>query len=179
VAETVEATASGPGPLSPWRGRPKAQNGRSEAIFPPKTFFANRRIAVAHQRRYARWHRHDRSTREDWRQRALYDIISGTGNSGAITTTLTGTFNNLAPGTFNPCTASLATSPLGTFTNTYTLMLKSASGGTVYSDDTPQSLTLSVTGSVIVVPEPGALALAGLGIAAAAGFAARNHRRRR
>lgn len=95
---------------------------------------------------------------------ALVEVISGTGNTNALTTNLA-TFNSLAPGTFNSWEASVDTSNQGTFSNTWTLQFKSSNGGTVYADDTTESLTL--TANVIVVPEPSAIALAGVGIAAA------------
>ena len=96
---------------------------------------------------------------------ALLSITPDVGNTGALTTNLA-TFNSLASGTFNSWQASVNTSNQGTFTNTWTLQFKSSNGGTVYANDTPQTLTL--TTNVIVVPEPGAIALAGIGIAAAA-----------
>ncbi|MCE9630580.1 MAG: choice-of-anchor D domain-containing protein [Planctomycetia bacterium] len=96
---------------------------------------------------------------------ALIDIVSGTGNTGAFTTTLSSTFNNLAAGgSPYAYTASFDTSGLGAFLNTYTLRFKSANGGTVYNDDTVQSLSLTVQG-IIVVPEPGTAAAAGIGLA--------------
>jgi hypothetical protein len=68
----------------------------------------------------------------------------------------------LASGTFNSYQAFVNTANQGTFSNTWTLQFKSANGGTVYNADTPQTLTL--TTNVIVVPEPGTLALAAAGI---------------
>jgi fibronectin-binding autotransporter adhesin len=94
----------------------------------------------------------------------LESITPAGGNTAALTTTLA-TFNTLASGTFNSWQALVNTSSQGTFSNTWTLQFRSSNGGTVYANDTPQSLTL--TTSVIVVPEPGAIALAGIGIAAA------------
>jgi hypothetical protein len=95
---------------------------------------------------------------------ALIDIAASD-PSGPLSTNLS-LFNSLASGTFNSWQAYVNTANQGTFTNTWTLQFKSANGGTVYSGDTTQTLTL--TAQVIVVPEPGAIVLAGLGIAAAA-----------
>jgi hypothetical protein len=109
---------------------------------------------------------------------ALIEVVSGTGNTGAFTTALPATFNNLAAGAAPfAYTASFNTSTLGAFTNTYTLRFQSANGGTVYGGDTVQHLTLTVQG-IIVVPEPRAVALAGVGLALA-GWMANNRRRRR
>lgn len=94
---------------------------------------------------------------------ALLNVLSGTGNTGAISTTLPSSFNNLAAGDSFSYSASLATNTAGFFTNVYTLEFKSANNGSVFTGDTPQTLTLTVQG-VIVVPEPRALALAAIGI---------------
>jgi fibronectin-binding autotransporter adhesin len=99
---------------------------------------------------------------------ALYDIDTSLATNPQITTTATSSFSDLlAGGSPYSYTASLSTLTTGSFTNVYTFKFKSANNGSVYSADTPQSLTLTVKG-VIVVPEPGAVALAGIGIAAAA-----------
>jgi fibronectin-binding autotransporter adhesin len=109
---------------------------------------------------------------------ALLNILSGTGNTGAITTTLPETFNNLGAGNSFGYTASLSTANLGAFSNVYTLQFKSANNGTVYSSDTQQTLTLTVQG-VIGVPEPSAVALAGIGVGVAGWVAARRGYRRK
>jgi autotransporter-associated beta strand protein len=98
--------------------------------------------------------------------------INETNPSGPFSTDLT-QFNNLASGSFNSWQVSLAPAGQGTFSNTWTLQFKSASGGAVYTSDTAQTLTL--TASVIIVPEPAALTLAGAGIALA-GWAALRRR---
>jgi autotransporter-associated beta strand protein len=103
----------------------------------------------------------------------LLTITSGTANSAAITTDLA-TFAGLASGSSNGFNASLALDTAGIFTNTYTLAFRSSSGGAQFND-TPQDLTLTVTGAVIV-PEPSAIALGGLGIAGA-GWSAWRRRR--
>ena len=96
---------------------------------------------------------------------ALLSITPGGGNSAALTTNLA-TFSSLASGSFSSWQASVNTANQGTFSNTWTLQFKSSNGGTVYSGDTAQTLTL--TANVIIVPEPGALALAAAGIGLAA-----------
>lgn len=89
--------------------------------------------------------------------------VSGTGNG--FTTNL-GTYTDIAGGSsqqysvfVNP--ASFLTS--GTQSVTFTIAMSDKTG---MAGATPSN-TLSVTANVVVVPEPGALALAGLGIAAA------------
>jgi len=107
---------------------------------------------------------------------ALIGIVPGTGNTGAFSTTLSSTFNDLAAGGApKTYTASFDTSGLGAFTNTYTYRFKSANAGTVYDGDTVQTLSLTVQG-VIIVPEPGTAAAASLGIVIA-GWAAWRRRR--
>ena len=96
---------------------------------------------------------------------ALVDIISGTGNTGALTTNLS-RFNSLASGSFNAWQAYVNTANQGTFSNTWTLQFKSANASTVYAGDAAQ--TLMLTTNVIVVPEPGAILLASIGISLAA-----------
>lgn len=104
---------------------------------------------------------------------ALLSITPGVGNDAALTTNLA-TFNSLAAGSFNSWQASVNTANQGTFSNTWTLQFKSSNGGTAYSGDTAQTLTL--TTNVIVVPEPGALAIAAAGIGLAAAAWARRRR---
>ena len=97
----------------------------------------------------------------------VLESFSTTLNSGAIFMDLTGTssFPTLAASGTNPFTAWMSLTNTGTFTNTYNLTFASAKGGQSLGGS--QNVTLTVTG-VIVVPEPGSLALAGIGIAAAA-----------
>lgn len=92
--------------------------------------------------------------------------IDQTDPTGPLSTNLS-LFNTLLAGGSNAYTASFSTATLGSFSNVYTLTFKSSNASTPYASDTPQTLTLTVTG-VIAVPEPGAIALAGIGIAAAA-----------
>ncbi len=88
-------------------------------------------------------------------------------DSGAIFTTLSGTsFPTLLAGGTNSFSAWMSLGTTGTFSNIYNLGFNSSKNGTGLGG-TPQNVTLTVTG-VIVVPEPGAIALAGIGIAAAA-----------
>ncbi|MEI6239928.1 MAG: autotransporter-associated beta strand repeat-containing protein [Planctomycetia bacterium] len=94
----------------------------------------------------------------------LVSITSGSGNFSALSTTLA-TFTGLSAGTSNQFSTSLSLATPGTFTNTYTLAFTSSKNGTQFND-TPRNLTLTVTG-IVVVPEPGALALAGIGTAIA------------
>lgn len=97
----------------------------------------------------------------------VLESFSTTQNSGAIFMDLTGTssFPTLAASGTNPFTAWMSLTNTGSFTNTYNLVFASAKGGQSLGGS--QNVTLTVTG-VIVVPEPGSLALAGIGIAAAA-----------
>jgi autotransporter-associated beta strand protein len=74
-------------------------------------------------------------------------------------------FGNLQAGGSSSWVASLSSLTTGSFTNRYQLNFESSKNGVSLGG--PQSMTLTVTG-VIIVPEPGALALAGIGIAAAA-----------
>jgi hypothetical protein len=92
--------------------------------------------------------------------------IDETNRGGPLSTNLS-LFNTLLAGGSNAYTASFSTATLGSFSNVYTLTFKSSNAGTAYASDTPQTLTLTVQG-VVIVPEPGSLALAGIGIAAAA-----------
>ncbi|MEI7781005.1 MAG: choice-of-anchor D domain-containing protein, partial [Planctomycetota bacterium] len=89
-------------------------------------------------------------------------------SSGAIFTDLSGTssFATLGAGGTNSFSAWMSLATTGTFTNVYNLSFNSSKNGTNLGG-TPQNVTLTVTG-IIVVPEPGAIALAGIGIAAAA-----------
>lgn len=77
-----------------------------------------------------------------------------------------------SPLAFYSWQALVNTSNQGTFSNTCALQFKSSNGSTVYPGDTTQTLTLTtnivVVPEVVVVPEPRAIALAGIGIAAAA-----------
>jgi autotransporter-associated beta strand protein len=93
---------------------------------------------------------------------ALLNIVSGTGNTNAITTTLPNQFSNLTSGSVFAYSASLSTASLGAFQNVYMLQFKSANNGTAFGSDATQSLTLTVQG-VIIVPEPGTLTLVGIG----------------
>lgn len=92
----------------------------------------------------------------------LVSITADGGNTGSLITDLA-EFSGLASGSSNPFTASLSLATTGLFSNTWTLAFKSSSNSTQFNDS-PRNLTLQVTGSVVIVPEPGALALAGVGV---------------
>ncbi|MEI8228018.1 MAG: autotransporter-associated beta strand repeat-containing protein [Planctomycetota bacterium] len=100
-----------------------------------------------------------------------YSLI-GPDAGGLSLNLTTGSFGNLAPGLSSNWLASLDSSNVGGFTNQYQLNFVSSKNG--QSLGGPQSMMLTVTG-VIIVPEPGAFALAGIGIAAAA-YACRRRR---
>ena len=86
--------------------------------------------------------------------------------SNSLSMNLTsGSFGNLVAGGSSSWLASLSSLTTGSFTNNYRLNFVSSKNGQSLGGS--QSMTLTVTG-MIVVPEPGALALAGIGIAAAA-----------
>lgn len=91
---------------------------------------------------------------------ALLTIIDGTSNSAALSTNLS-PFAALAAGSSNSWLATISTDAAGSFQNTYTLNFASAKDGTALGG--PQSMSLTVQG-IVVVPEPGALALAGIGM---------------
>lgn len=102
---------------------------------------------------------------------ALYEIDMSGAMNPELTTTLS-TFNTLLAGNANSYTASFSTSTSGSFENVYVLKFKSSNNGVMYAGDTTQNLTLTVKG-VIAVPEPTAVALAGIGVAVAGWAAAR------
>lgn len=105
---------------------------------------------------------------------ALVGIAAAAGNSGLLGTTLT-TFSTLPSGSSNSWQAEVySTAFEGTFTDTWTLEFKSSNSGTVLAGAASQFLTL--TTSVVVVPEPGTMALAGIGVIVV-GAAAKRRRR--
>jgi len=93
----------------------------------------------------------------------VLESFSTTLNSNAIFMSLSGTSFQppLVAGGTNPFTAWMSLANTGTFTNTYNLTFASAKGGQSLGGS--QNVTMTVTG-VIVVPEPGTLALAAAGI---------------
>lgn len=106
---------------------------------------------------------------------ALSSFVT-TQNSGAIFLDLTGTSFTpaLQAGGTNSFTAWMSLTTPGSFTNIYNLSFNSSKGGSSLGG-TPQNVTLTVTG-IIVVPEPEAIALAGLGMAIAGWTAWRRRR---
>lgn len=101
--------------------------------------------------------------------------FSLTTNSGAILTTLSGTsFPTLAAGNTKSFSVWMSLATTGSFSNVYSLSFNSSKNGNSLGG-TPQHVTLTVTG-VIVVPEPGSLALALAGLTAA-GFTLWKRRR--
>lgn len=103
----------------------------------------------------------------------VLDSFSTTQDSGEIFMDLSGTsFPTLLAGGTNGYTAWMSLANPGLFTNVYQLNFKSAKDGQVLGGT--QSVTLTVTG-IIVVPEPGTLALAGIGIAAVVWAACRRN----
>jgi hypothetical protein len=95
---------------------------------------------------------------------ALYDVVFTSGTN--IFSTGLSNFANLTAGTSNSATASVlspGTLGQGTYQGVYTLRFRdqqNLSGATDTRD-------LTLTMNMVVVPEPGAIALAGIGIAAA------------
>jgi hypothetical protein len=96
----------------------------------------------------------------------VLDSFSVTSDSGALFMDLTGTSFQppLVAGGTNAFTAWMSLANPGTFTNVYQLNFASAKNNQTLGGS--QNVTLTVTG-IIVVPEPGALALTGIGIALA------------
>ena len=88
-------------------------------------------------------------------------------NTEAISHSLTDTsaFLTLQAGGTNGYTASMSPATPGLFTNVYNLSASNSKDGSSLGG-TPQHVALTVTG-IIVVPEPGAIALAGVGIGSA------------
>ena len=96
------------------------------------------------------------------------DSILGSGDTTKLTTDLA-SFLGLAAGSSNGFLASFDTSSLGSFAATYTLGLSDADVGASSSRLSNYVLTLNLFGNVIEsppnsVPEPGSLALLGLGL---------------
>ena len=107
----------------------------------------------------------------------LASFTADPGNTGAISMSLTGTsaFPTLLAGGTNGYTASMSLATPGLFTNVYNLSFNSSKNGSSLGG-TPQNVTLTVTG-IIVVPEPGTIALAGVGIVTAGWLLRRKTRR--
>jgi autotransporter-associated beta strand protein len=90
--------------------------------------------------------------------------ITSSGTNGPFSTNLV-TFAALESGSFNSYQTFVSTADQGTFSNTWTLVFRSTDNGGAFAGESQQTLTLAA--NVIVVPEPGAVALAGIGIVAA------------
>ncbi len=96
------------------------------------------------------------------------DSFSGSGDVGTLFTDL-GVFFGLGAGSSNDFLAYFDTSGLGSFAATYTLNLSDEDVGASSSRFNDYSLTLNLMGTVIErqsngVPEPGMLALLGIGL---------------
>jgi len=82
-----------------------------------------------------------------------------TGDVAELSTDLAG-FTNLAPGGSNSFLATLSTATPGVFSESYDLILQS----TGFGSSPVQHLTLNLSGTVVPVPEPNAIILAGIGL---------------
>lgn len=106
----------------------------------------------------------------DWGDRVALDLdtVATTGNAGMLVAELYGggnTFTDLAPGGVDYGSAYMDLSNPGIFSATYTYVLSDADVGAPTSRHN-YTLTLELTGQVLPVSEPSALALVGLGLAA-------------
>jgi fibronectin-binding autotransporter adhesin len=95
---------------------------------------------------------------------ALYDFVFTSGDDVFSTGLMT--FGNLASGTFNGYTASVGSPNSlaeGTYQGIYTLKFRDQQN--LSGADNTRDLTLTM--NMVIVPEPGAIALAGIGVAVA------------
>ena len=90
-----------------------------------------------------------------------------TGAANGFTTNVLSTYADIAGGNSQRCSIAFDPTGLNTSTTRSTMFTITTSDKTGMAGATASN-TLYVTASVIVVPEPGALALAGIGVAAAA-----------
>lgn len=92
------------------------------------------------------------------------DSFSGSGDTAQLSTNLPGSFSGLIAGSSLGYLASINASVLGPLAATYILTLSDADVGASDSRFGGYTLTLNLKGNVSAIPEPGMLALLGIGL---------------